>query len=571
MVNYAYLIQVNAAANNNKFYEIMEQDNGEIDVRYGRVGGKAMEKHYGHSKTFYGLKQEKENKGYEDRTALHSETKGGKAGAMSEELSYQPVEDEDVREVLDLLITSSRDFMKKNYTVDSAEITEKMVHEAETDIAELNRIALNPNSPNALYSFNTQLQELFTDIPRNMKTVSAYLAQTEADFGKIIARESEMLDNVRGAVMRAKPMGRDADDKSQTVLSAYGLAMRPVTYKEEDQIMAHLGHDYDGRAVENRYVRAFAVENRQTRAAYEDYKTKHGMTGRDVRLFYHGSKVENWYSIIKTGLSLNPNASTTGKMFGKGLYFAPETRKSLNYMDVVGSHWNNGQRTTGFCAVYAVALGNCYQPDHVLGSNFTGRDLPQGKHSVFAGKNNPRLGLRNDEYVVYNQSACTIKYLLEMTHQKVRTKEYSLDRSVLRNNLAEGFDTITKTPDGVKAELAPERLSHSVQRELASKITDNFRYDRLYIDYNEKSDRISFSITDPNGNSRSVYPGSITSDDCAFLSREMKKAFVESETDWKALMRTAAAYPVGKTVASKDGVLPLDEKKVKEQKSQIKE
>lgn len=568
MKNYAYLIQVNAAANNNKFYEIMEQDNGEVDVRYGRVGGKTMEKHYGYDKTFHGLKREKENKGYEDRTALHSEVKEDRK-RISKELSYQPVEDAAVQELLDLLITSSREFMRKNYTIGAAEITDKMIKEAETDIDHLNRIALM-NHPNALYEFNRRLQELFTDIPRKMGDVSAYLARTEADFEKIINRETEMLNNVRGSAIQTKPTGRDDNGTSKTVLSAYGLDIRPVTYKEEDQITAHLGADYDGRSVENRYVKAFAVENKQTRAAYEAYKSQHGMSGRDVRLFYHGSKVENWYSIVKTGLSLNPNATVTGKMFGQGLYFAPETRKALNYMDVKGSHWNSGQRETGYCAVYAVALGNCYQPNRILGSNFHSYDLPAGKNSVFASKKNPNLNLKNDEYIVYDQSACTIKYLLEMSSQWVRTKEYNLDRKMLRDNLADGFDTIIKTPDGIKAEFALERLSTPVQAELLPKITNDLQYDRLFINYNEKADRISIEATLTNGNSFTI-PSNITPDDYAFLSREMKKSFAKSENDWKSLMETAAAYPIGKAVANKDGMLPFNADSKEKPKDIVKE
>jgi len=42
---------------------------------------------------------------------------------------------------------------------------------------------------------------------------------------------------------------------------------------------------------------------------------------KDVRLFWHGSRNENWWSIINTGLVLRPtNAVITGKMFGYGIY-----------------------------------------------------------------------------------------------------------------------------------------------------------------------------------------------------------------------------------------------------------
>ena len=273
---------------------------------------------------------------------------------------------------------------------------------------------------------------------------------------------------------------------------------------------------------------------------------------------------------MKTGLSLNPNATVTGKMFGQGLYFAPECRKSLNYMDVQGSCWNGGQRATGFCAVYAVALGKCYEPNRVLGSSFRKEDLPHGANSVFASKHNPHLGLRNDEYIVFDQDACTIKYLLEMTSQNVRTKEYNLDRKMLRDGLTEGFDKLEKTEQGMKAELALEALPRPVMTELSSKITDILDYDKVFIDYNVKNDRISIEGVKNNGQAETLNPD-ITKDDYAFLMREMKKSFVVCENDWKEVVKASKDYPLGKTVATKDGILPNEIEKNKSKENIVKE
>lgn len=560
--NYAYLVQVNEQANNNKFYEITENDDNTVSVRYGRVGGKEMEKNYGYQKNFWSLVDEKLRKGYEDRTALHADVQ--KTSGLTEELSYQPVEDEKVQELLDLLISSSREFMQKNYTVKGTEVTQKMIDEAQADLNSLSTIASN-SSPFSLYQFNEKLKELFTDVPRKMNKVADYLAQTEFDFDKIIQRETEMLDNLRGIVMQTKDVSKETKDT--TVLEACGLDIRPVTYAEEDQILSHLGKDYDGRDVENRYRQAFAVENHATRAAYEAYKQEHHISKRDVKLFYHGSKVENWYSIAKTGLLLNPKAQVTGKMFGRGLYFAPECRKSLNYMDTSGSHWNGGTRDTGYCAVYAVAVGKAYEPTKILGSNFYGSDLPKGYDSVFASKHNPHLGLRNDEYIVYDQSACTIKYLMEISKQNVRTKEFNLDRNTLRSQLSDGFDKLIKTPEGMKAELSVEMLPQKSQAEICSKITDNFDCDRLFIQYNVKSDRISLSVISISGDSMEIAPN-LTRDDYAFLSREMKKSFVESENAWKELVEASSEYRTGEIVASKHGIAPHENKSKKQLKGE---
>lgn len=109
--NYAYLIKVDANANNNKYYEIFENDDKSIDVKYGRIGGHEMTKHYDkYQKDFYLLKYEKERKGYEDRTALHSTKEINKE--TKDILSYKPIEDKEINEVFNLFISSSAQFIE---------------------------------------------------------------------------------------------------------------------------------------------------------------------------------------------------------------------------------------------------------------------------------------------------------------------------------------------------------------------------------------------------------------------------------------------------------------------------
>ena len=114
---------------------------------------------------------------------------------VSKELSFKPVENKDVQELLDLLITSSREFMQKNYKVSSEEITQKMIDEAQRDIDSLSRI--EPGTLNSLYYFNSKLEELFTDIPRKMGRVADYLAHTEADFSRIFSMSSFVSGSTR--------------------------------------------------------------------------------------------------------------------------------------------------------------------------------------------------------------------------------------------------------------------------------------------------------------------------------------------------------------------------------------
>lgn len=570
---YAYLVCVDSKTNHNKFYEMTENDNGSIDVVYGRVDKTPVRRRYeSWERDFDTLKAEKERKGYKDVTALHM--KKEVSDSKVQEMSYKPVEDEVVQAALERMIESSRMFISRNYSVTADKITPKMISEAQYDLSRLSHIACS-NSPAALWEFNKALEELFMDIPRAMNDVKSYMANSSADFDKIIQREAAMLDNLKGAINISQPSVAPDKRKDMTALEARGLTMRQVSYKEEDRIKDHLGKDYNGN-VERRFVRAFAVENLETRKNYEQYKKDHHITPKGVKLFYHGSKVENWYSIMSTGLSLNPDAKTTGKMFGQGLYFAPECRKALNYMDVKGSRWNNGQETTGYTAIYSVALGKAYEPNRILGSSFTAKDLPNGCSSVFASKKNPHLGLVNDEYIVFNQNACTIKYMMEMTHHYVRDLDFNIDRKAVRDSLIDNTGGLVKQNDKeLSVQLLVDAMPDKARNELLSHFNGE-SLDDLSVTYNVKLDTITaFTVPlDDGTGTKDIHP-SLTSDDLKFLAREIKKNFAEGEYEWSGLMKTAAEMQKGGVIRPTNGLpdtrIELDKGKANDKESQDKD
>ena len=531
------LIMVDADNNNNKFYHLYENPDNSVEAYWGRVGAaNVAHKHYNRwEKNFDQIVREKERKGYEDRTALMSEEKVN--DKIRDEMSYKPIEEEETREMIELLINESREFMKKNYKIAAVEITQKMIDEADYDIQQLIDItekakansSYDDYSNYALKVFNKRLTTLFTDIPRDMNKVKECMAKSINDFEDIIEREQQMLDNIRGQIV--KTVVEDKDDKDITALEAHGLTARPVTFKEEDEILSHLGRDYDGTSVERRYVKAFAVENKQTRANYEKFKQDHNIRSRDVKLFYHGSKVENWYSIIKQGLSLNPNAKVTGKMFGNGIYFASDCRKSLNYMDTKYSHWNDGKRETGYTAVYAVALGKCYEPTTSLRNSFSKKDLPSGCCSVYADKR--KTGLRNDEYIIYDESQCTLKYLVEFTHNAVKELEFNLDRRLLHNEIGLAFEGMKSLGKGkIEIPFDIEILEPRAKNEL-EKFFGKGRDLKIVYTPDKSKGKIEFFDGDK------AVTVNLTNNDRAFLMREMKKSFCDSELEWKEIVKVA--------------------------------
>ncbi len=78
-------------------------------------------------------------------------------------------------------------------------------------------------------------------------------------------------------------------------------------------------------------------------------------SGCETKLFFHGSKNENFWNILKNGLLLNPNAAVTGKMLGNGIYFADKAIKSYNYTSLQGTSWAHGNSKIGYLAIFAVA------------------------------------------------------------------------------------------------------------------------------------------------------------------------------------------------------------------------
>ncbi len=537
---YAYLQLTSSDGNHNKYYQMTENKDGSIDVVYGRVGVSANEVHYNYGrKSFEALKREKIAKGYQDLTSLHSERSLTQDSVMMDELRYQKSDDEVVSDFVEEIIRTSREFMKQNYQITIQEVTQKMIDEAEHDIGKLESIANSSSLGNIkLYHFNQVLNSLFMDIPRKMKQVEDCMAKSEADIPKILQREREMLDSIQAnfSTYQSMTMIRESEsEKEKTWMEANGLTIRTASYQEEDQIIAHLGRDYKGESMERRFVRAFAVRNEPLEERYQDFRKEHHMTPKEIRYFYHGTRTENVRSLLKMGMLLNPDAVATGKMFGQGLYFASNARKSANYMDTAGSIWNHGKRENGYMLIYSVAVGNYYMPHGALGHNFRGKDLPHGYDSVYA---NRRLtGLKNDEWIVYDEAQCAVRYVLEMRSNHARELSFHLNRSALRNQLQDGFTPLQETENGFRTQLLLDKIPKVAKEEL-DKFFSHFHPKEIYFDYHSSTDTLSFCILNQNDEMVRVTP-ELTGDDMHFLCREMKKEFAESEYHWKKLVENS--------------------------------
>lgn len=397
-----YLIMV-TGANNNKYYNCFPEGD-QFRVEYGRVDATKTTTYYPISKWESQIKS-KLKKGYQDVTDLKKDLVE-EISATNPESPYKEIENAAIRAIVDKLQSLARDTIRKNYTVKASAVTQDMVDAAQKVIDEL------ANNNSTLNEFNDTLLKLFTIIPRKMGNVRDYLANTTEDFAKIISTEQDLLDVMRGQIYVKPDVVESTNEpkKEQTILEELGLEFEEVTNDDITLIKALMNESA------GKFRKAWRVKNLKTQKRFDKFVEDNNI--KDTRLLFHGSRSENFWSIIKNGMVLRPtNAVITGKMFGYGCYYAPKCAKSIGYTSLSGSYWAHGGNNTAYMALFDVAYGTPYDV-YNFDSKYYNLDydklqqFKKGANCLHAHAD--RGMLRNDEIVVYKEDQMTIKYLIEI-------------------------------------------------------------------------------------------------------------------------------------------------------------
>jgi poly [ADP-ribose] polymerase len=395
-----YLVMVTASANNNKYYK--QIPHGDTwTAEYGRVGSSAQRREYPMSQ-WDSKYNEKIRKGYVDQSELVEDLIQVEKPKKSE---YKEIENKVIADIVERLQSMARKAISDNYTISSNKVTQAMVDEAQGVLTSLMNIT-------DLKNFNDTLLKLFTTIPRKMSDVKSYLAKDIVDFSDIIQKEQDLLDVMRGQVVQKQTIDESVENNSQnenTILEHLGLEFEECDIKDIAIIKDALGSCSD------KFYKAWKVKNLKTQKRYDEFIKENNI--KDTKLLFHGSRNENWWSIINSGLVLKPtNAVITGKMFGFGIYYAPKAQKSLGYTSLSGSYWARGNSNSGFMALMDVAYGKPYDVYSFDSKyyNFNYEMLQKncpGANCLHAHEGNM---LRNDEIIVYKEEQCTIRYLIEL-------------------------------------------------------------------------------------------------------------------------------------------------------------
>lgn len=395
-----YLVMVTASANNNKYYKQIPHGDS-WTAEYGRVGSSPQRREYSMSQ-WDSKYNEKIRKGYVDQSDLVEDLIQVEKPAKSE---YKEIENKVIADIVERLQSMARKAISDNYTISSNKVTQAMIDEAQDVLTSL-------ITKSDVKEFNDILLKLFTVIPRKMSNVQDYLARTDKDFSEIIQKEQDLLDVMKGQVVQKQVIDESVEDKPQndnTILECLGLVFEECNAKDIAIIKDALGSCSD------RFHKAWRVQNIKTQKRYDEFVKENNI--KDTKLLFHGSRNENWWSIINSGLVLKPtNAVITGKMFGYGIYYAPKARKSLGYTSLSGSYWARGNSSSGFMALMDVAYGKPYDvysfDSKYYDFNYEKlQDACKGANCLHAHEGSM---LRNDEIIVYKEEQCTIRYLIEL-------------------------------------------------------------------------------------------------------------------------------------------------------------
>lgn len=145
--------------------------------------------------------------------------------------------------------------------------------------------------------------------------------------------------------------------------------------------------------------KVFVVQNKTTRQRYDACPV-----GNEQELF-HGSRNANILGLIRRSVLIAPaGIPATGKMFGRGAYFADQSTKSAQYAVNTPR-----KRTPHYLFVCGVKLGKIKEEYHAVYYD----SAPRGYDSVKGVPSS--YGLRNAEFIVYKEAQVYTNYVIEIT------------------------------------------------------------------------------------------------------------------------------------------------------------
>lgn len=242
--------------------------------------------------------------------------------------------------------------------------------------------------------------QYFRLIPSNfgMKRINIadYFGTQEA-----FQKQVDILDSLESSFQAFSSQPKTDEEKKEVVEKVFDLSIDIETSSKRQEIIDFY---YKGRQTMHRGV--YHLKPKEVYKISCPFMEERFLKDEpNVWELWHGSKVCNILSIMKSGLKISPptTASIAGKNYGNGVYFSDQSTKSLNYAT---SFWGGRSYAEYFMFLSQVAMGNYQVPRRSTSSN-----PDKGYDSYFAKGN--ESGVLNNEMIVFDERRINLTHLVE--------------------------------------------------------------------------------------------------------------------------------------------------------------
>lgn len=431
---HAMLIFTDAKENNNKFYELILNDDDTVHTRWGRVGAEGQKKVVSGGKyEFDRILGSKTAKGYvrsktvslNGAASSASQSKTALAEAAKRDMLKVDTSKNKNASVLVKLVERLAEMNRHqivaasngNIQIDESGlittplglVTATTIDEARTLLEKMDKFVQKKNFTTQQYI--SALEEYLRLIPQKVPSRRGWYENFFTDFSSLTAQNS-LLDQLEGSLdlykSKEQEIMKKLSEKNQIEQKLFSTQLQLV---EDAAIIKKIQKFFDDNK-NSRHVTSnmklknvFELQNDEFKTRFEAVAKKLG----NVRMLWHGTRAFNVLSILKGGLIIPKSGGSyhiTGRMFGNGVYFSDQSTKSLNYSY---GYWDGGAKDDNcFMFIADVAMGKEYVPSGPQSN------LPmRGYDSTFAKAN--LSGVMNNEMIVYDVNQVHLRYLCEFS------------------------------------------------------------------------------------------------------------------------------------------------------------
>lgn len=437
VIEHKKYVCTSALNNNNKFWEYILYDNGEVLFKYGRVGEKGAETTKVMTRSQLDSKiREKTNRSKpedppyrEVPVVLETQPTGpsGPTGATKiivKEAAVQQLAggDKVLTPLIEMLVEANRhELHAATGGSMSIDLKTGMVT---TPLGVLHKDSVTAGRKHLLTMEKYVLKRDFEN-PKFIETLDSYLMLIPQDVGTrsrgwyrnfmvdatALQNQNTLLDqldasaDLADARLKQAALGNKDGDKLPAMPSIFDAKIQVVSDRHEiERITKMFKESINSRHTSSRMrpVKFYEVSLNNANAAF----ARDGAKLTNIWQLWHGTRKFNVLSILKNSLIVPPSGGSyqvTGRMFGDGVYGSDQSTKALNYAQ---GYWDGGKKDKN-CFMFLVdfAMGNYHVP-----SGTTHR-IPSGYDSCFAKAN--KSGVMNNEMIVYRTSQVRPRYLIE--------------------------------------------------------------------------------------------------------------------------------------------------------------